>query len=75
VTGELTYEQWLDYGIQHDYCSPPFCDTHEGVPLTDTEIELWDTGVDPCALAVRLGYYQDWELEAQGMKEMYNNDI
>lgn len=50
----MTIDEWLAYGVEHKYCSPPVCDTHEGIPLTEEEVSLWDEGEDPCAVAVRI---------------------
>jgi len=65
----MKFEEWLEYGIEHDYCSPQFCDTHDGVPMLDDEVELFDSGTDICIHVVRLGYPQDWQLDANRYKE------
>jgi len=64
----MTREEWLEYGIKYDYCSAPFCAIHDGGPMTDTEVELFDSDSDPCILEMRLGCHQDWELDAQAFK-------
>jgi hypothetical protein len=50
----MTFEQWLNEGIQLGYCSKPVCNTHEGLPSTEEEDEEWENGGDPCVPAVRL---------------------
>jgi len=65
----MTFDEWLDYGIKNDYCSPQFCNTHDGLPMVDIEMEVWDEGHDPCLHMVRLGCPQDWQLDAEGYKE------
>jgi len=46
--------EWLHHGITKGWCSAPFCDTHDGVPLSEEEQAAWDDGEDPCIHAVRL---------------------
>ena len=65
----MTFDEWLEYGIKNNYCSQPVCETHDGIPLTDTELDLWDSGTDPCATVVRLGTWADWESEAKSLSE------
>lgn len=50
----MTYEEWLTYGIEQGYCSKPVCNTHEGLPSTPEEDDMWEDGWDPCVFAVRL---------------------
>lgn len=45
---------WLQYGIEHGYCSEAVCHTHDCVPYTEEEEEDWNEGFDPCVPAVRL---------------------
>jgi hypothetical protein len=57
----MTFDEWLDYGIRHDYCSEQFCETHESGPITETELEY---GIeDLCQHMVRLGSPKDWDEE------------
>ena len=55
------FDKWLDKGVRKGYCTPQYCETHEGMPLTEAEIEVWDGGGDPCAMVVRLGTPEDWD--------------
>ena len=50
----LSQEEWLRIGIEHGYCTPPVCDTHEGAPMKDEEEEAFEDGDDPCIPIVRL---------------------
>lgn len=45
---------WLIAGIEAGYISDPFCDSHEGPPLTDDEAQDYEEGGDPCLHCVRL---------------------
>jgi len=56
----MTFEEWLEYGVKHGYCTEQFCDTHDGPPMHETEEDAWDRGGDPCMHMVRLGSYDDW---------------
>ena len=44
---------WLKYGIQEGYCSPPVCSTHDGLPTTMAEDQAFGDGGDPCIHVVR----------------------
>lgn len=58
----LTFEQWLEYGKRQGYCSDQFCNTHDGMPMHESEELAWEDGNDPCAHVVRLGSYDDWDI-------------
>lgn len=50
----MTFNEWLQIGINNRWCGPAICDTHDGMPLTDDESEMiWD-GQDPCIHIIRL---------------------
>jgi hypothetical protein len=51
---ELTIDEWIQYGIDHKYCSEPVCATHEGLPTTKEEEAAWEEGYDPCSPGIRL---------------------
>ena len=50
----MTLREWIEYGQEKGFCSAPTCDTHEGLPLSDPEVEEFDAGNDPCVLGVRI---------------------
>ena len=50
----LTFEEWLQAGIDAGWIMEPFCHTHDGPPMTEAEVLDWDEGGDPCLYAVRL---------------------
>lgn len=56
------FDEWLQYGIENGFCSPQFCNTHDSMPMDETEERAWDEGGDPCAHMVRLGTAEDWKL-------------
>lgn len=57
----VSFEEWLAFGIQSGYCTQQFCYTHDGIPLSDKESELWFEGEDPCLHLVRLGTEEEWD--------------
>jgi hypothetical protein len=44
---------WYEYGLEKNWVTKIFCDTHEGPPLTDAEMIDWDEGNDPCSFHVK----------------------
>lgn len=45
----MTFEEWVDFGIQQKWISPGFCYTHDGDPyMTEEEMVEWEAGGDPC---------------------------
>jgi hypothetical protein len=54
MANPMTLAEWLELGQQLGYCSESVCNTHDGLPMTDQENQLWEDGEDPCVPAVRL---------------------
>jgi hypothetical protein len=52
----MTYDQWLELGINNSWCGPPVCYTHDGLPTTEDEDLEFDE-LDPCIHIIRL--YED----------------
>ena len=50
----MTQNEWLKYGFDNGFCSPPICDIHDGIPMTKLEAEEIENGNDPCINAVRI---------------------
>ena len=50
----MSFDEWIKFGYDMGYCSPPVCSTHDGVPSTALEDEIWEQGDDPCLHVVRL---------------------
>lgn len=46
--------EWVAYGVDRGWCSFAVCDTHDGVPMTDSEETAWEEGNDPCIPVLRL---------------------
>ena len=58
----MEYEEWINIGIEKGFCSMPFCATHDGAPMHETEERAWEEGSDPCQVSVRLGSPDEWAL-------------
>lgn len=52
----MDFYEWLEIGVSNKWVSEPYCDTHDGGPLTDEEAQDLDQGNDPCMVAMRVWY-------------------
>lgn len=52
-TPPMTFDEWLAYGMENNYCGPPVCLTHDGEPLTEEEMDEFADGGDPCLHVIR----------------------
>lgn len=49
------YYEWVQLGVKNGFCTPVFCNTHEGDPyMSEEEMKDWDEGGDPCCFVVKL---------------------
>jgi hypothetical protein len=53
----MTFDEWLQIGVDNKWCGPAVCATHDGIPMSEAEEEEWEQGSDPCQHIVRL--YED----------------
>lgn len=51
---EIDFYGWVDFGKDMGWCSDIVCDTHEGLPMNDEEMEGWEFGNDECIPAIRI---------------------
>lgn len=51
---DLDFDSWIKYGHDNGWISDVFCDTHEGPPMTDEEMQEWEEGGDPCSFHVKV---------------------
>jgi hypothetical protein len=58
----MTYEEWLQAGLDAGFCGPAVCSTHDGIPTTQAEDEEFEEG-DPCINIIRL--YESPEVKAE----------
>jgi len=55
---KLSFDEWMKIGIKNDWCGPPVCYVHDGLPLSEAEMDLLEQE-DPCIHIIRL--YSDME--------------
>lgn len=53
----MTFDEWLKIGIDKQWCGPPICETHDGLPMNIEEEDQFFSGHDPCIHILRL--YED----------------
>lgn len=54
MSNQMDFDTWARVGYEAGWCSPPVCYSHDGVPMTATEIEELDAGEEPCLHVIRL---------------------
>jgi hypothetical protein len=54
MPAEMTFEEWLEAGMEAGFCSEPVCDTHDELPMSKEEHDQFEDGYDPCIPVVRL---------------------
>lgn len=55
---ELSFDEWMEYGINQGFCGPAVCYTHDGLPMSSEEwMEEEANGEPPCMHIIRL--YED----------------
>lgn len=53
----MTFDEWLQIGVDNKWCGAAVCSTHDGVPMSDQEDAEFMEGDDPCVHILRL--YED----------------
>lgn len=51
---DLGFWEWVAYGQVRGWCSDVICETHDGLPMSDNEVDEWEQGYDPCIHAIRV---------------------
>ena len=54
MNNEITFDEWMKLGIEKNWCGPPVCYTHDGLPMAHAEDEEFEEGSDPCMHIVRM---------------------
>lgn len=67
----MDFEEWLKIGIQEGWCGPAICYTHDGLPLSLEEDQLFEES-DPCIHVIRL--YDD-EYHKRAVEENHSPSI
>ena len=60
---DITFDEWIAYGLEKGWCGPPVCYTHDGLPMSENEMQEFDDGTDPCMHIVRM--YEDIDMKDQ----------
>ncbi len=70
-----TQSDWLAEGIKAGWCGPPVCSTHDGIPTTLEEDELWETE-DPCTFVIRpyASAMERGQVEANHLPSVWRNE-
>lgn len=50
----MNFEEWLVIGMRKEWCGPPVCVPHDGIPTTEGEDAMMEEGDDPCIHILRL---------------------
>jgi hypothetical protein len=50
----MTYEDWVQTGVDRGWIHTPVCATHDGIPRTEAEAEALEDGDDPCMIVLRV---------------------
>lgn len=50
----MTFEEWLQYGIDHEFCGKPHCYSHGWPEMDDEEEKTLDDDGEVCLQMVRL---------------------
>lgn len=57
----MSFDEWLRFGFEQGWCGPSVCETHDGLPVSEAEVDAFEDG-DPCVHVVRL--YEDEVVKA-----------
>lgn len=63
---KLTFDEWMKIGIESNWCGPPVCYTHDGLPMSEAEYQdfLYD-GNDTCIHVVRMYESPEHKMEIE----------
>ena len=50
----MTFDEWMQYGIDMKWALPVTCANHDGVPMDEEEEDAIDEGHDPCINVIRV---------------------
>lgn len=61
----MKQDEWIEIGVKMGWCSPPICDPHDGMPVSEDEAMQYEEGSDPCIHVLRLYYSDDHRKEVE----------
>jgi hypothetical protein len=50
----MTFEEWVQYGVDKNWSTEIYCDTHDAPRITVEEGNEFDEGGDPCLPVIRI---------------------
>ena len=50
----MTFHEWWEMGQDQGWAGEGYCETHDGVPRSAEEYQLFDGGEDPCVPVIRV---------------------
>jgi hypothetical protein len=54
------FNEWLALGLEKEWITKPFCNTHEGYQfLTDEQEKKFDEGGDPCVVVIQIKEFEE----------------
>ena len=69
----MEFREWLEIGINNNWCGAPVCETHDGFPMSEEEMAEYDEhGEAPCMHMIRL--YDSVEMK-QEVEESHSPSI
>lgn len=66
---KMDFETWLKVGYENGWCGAPVCYTHDGLPTSEAEDNVWMEDDDICMHIIRL--YED-EAHKRGVEENHS---
>lgn len=63
----MDFNEWMSIGVKNNWAGVPVCYTHDGVPLSEEELNSFEQDDDVCIHIIRL--YED-----DKTKELVEND-
>lgn len=59
MAGEMRQDDWIEMGVKMGWCSPPICEPHDGMPISEEEANQYEEGSDPCVHILRLYFNEE----------------
>lgn len=52
---KMDFSEWLEYGIEKEWITEPFCSTHDVDPyMSEEDMQSWEGGGDPCCPVLKI---------------------
>jgi hypothetical protein len=67
----MTFNEWLKIGMDNKWCGPAVCETHDGLPISEAELDEFEES-DPCIHIIRL--YEDAD-HAKAIEEFHTPSL